>query len=267
MAASIVFLPAAPALDPVVAAGAAAELDETRAAVAAAVLGRTRASSDSATPGLDGSWGVVAPDQRAAITATRLVGAIADTGLAREPAHVVVRPFPPPSGAADWATAGAEALAADMVAADPDVEDCWFVVGDGTACRTDKAPGYWDARAETVDSRIARALATGDHRGLGNLDRRQCAELLVAGWPVWQALSHVLSHRCPGVSVRDPRLLHASAPYGVGYFVARWTVESDPIRGIPSTTGPDGADTAPSPQAPPEQPQPESDESLVPRSS
>lgn len=265
MAESIVFLPAAPALDPVVAAEAAAELDETRASVAAAVLGRTRASSDSAASSLVSSWGVIAPDQRAAITAVRLVGAITDSGLDREPVHVVVRPFPPPSGAADWATAGAEALAADMLAADPDVEDCWFVVGDGTACRTDKAPGYWDARAEAVDSRIAEALATGDHRGLDNLDRRQCAELLVAGWPVWQALSHVLSHRRPGASVRDPRLLHASAPYGVGYFVARWTVESAPIRGIPSTTGPDGAVAAPSPQAPPEQPQPEPVRSAAPR--
>ncbi|GAA2330703.1 class III extradiol dioxygenase subunit B-like domain-containing protein [Streptomyces kunmingensis] len=98
----------------------------------------------------------------------------------------------------------------------------FLVMGDGTACRTVKAPGYLDERADGVDSRIAESLRTLDRDGyLAQLDAGLAAELKISGRAPWQLLSAAWSqdHGDDGTG----RLLYEDAPYGVGYFVASWT--------------------------------------------
>lgn len=92
-----------------------------------------------------------------------------------------------------------------------------LVVGDGSACRTEKAPGYLDERATPYDAAIADALATGDCAALAALDPGLADELWVAGRPAWQVLAGAAG---PG---RTARLLYDEAPYGVGYFVSVWS--------------------------------------------
>lgn len=93
-----------------------------------------------------------------------------------------------------------------------------LVLGDGSARRRDGAPGYLDPRAVPYDDAVAEILAKGDAVGLGRLDAGLGRELLVGSGPAWRAVSALLGptpveHAC--LDVYD-------APYGVGYFVARW---------------------------------------------
>jgi len=101
--------------------------------------------------------------------------------------------------------------------ADGDERIALLVVGDGSACRTEKAPGYLDERATPYDAAIATALATGDDAALAALDAPLADALWVAGRPAWQVLAGAAG---PG---RGARLLYDEAPYGVGYFVAVWS--------------------------------------------
>ena len=93
-----------------------------------------------------------------------------------------------------------------------------LVIGDGSACRSEKAPGHLDARAEKFDAGIATAIAAGDIEALGGLDPALSAELLCAGAPTWRALAEGLT----GHPVVEAKLLVDAAPYGVGYFVGWW---------------------------------------------
>ncbi|MEV0177030.1 class III extradiol dioxygenase subunit B-like domain-containing protein [Streptomyces sp. NPDC050803] len=94
-----------------------------------------------------------------------------------------------------------------------------LVMGDGTACRTLKAPGYLDERAEGVDAGIAAALRGLDSDGwFARLDRGLARELKISGYSPWQILSAAWE-KDQGTG----RLLYEGAPYGVGYFVASWT--------------------------------------------
>lgn len=94
-----------------------------------------------------------------------------------------------------------------------------LVMGDGSARRTLKAPGYLDDRAEGLDARIAAALGDGDSEGfLADLDAATAKDLMVAGRSPWQ----VLAGAGKGAGL-GARLLHDEAPYGVGYFVASWS--------------------------------------------
>ncbi|MEU9486193.1 class III extradiol dioxygenase subunit B-like domain-containing protein [Streptomyces decoyicus] len=93
-----------------------------------------------------------------------------------------------------------------------------LVMGDGSACRTVKAPGYFDERAEAFDTATARALGTADLDALTALDEERAAALQVSGRAGWQ----VLAGAAEGADLHG-RLLRDEAPYGVGYFVAAWS--------------------------------------------
>ncbi len=93
-----------------------------------------------------------------------------------------------------------------------------LAMGDGSARRTVKAPGYLDDAAAPFDTAVAAALAGGDAEALAALDEREGARLLAAGVPTWRAVGAALSDR--QISAR----LHLhDAPFGVGYLVAAWT--------------------------------------------
>ncbi|SEE13353.1 hypothetical protein SAMN05428954_1858 [Streptomyces sp. 2112.3] len=93
-----------------------------------------------------------------------------------------------------------------------------LVMGDGSACRTVKAPGYFDERAEAFDAAAARALGTADTEALAALDEEPAAALQASGRACWQVLAGAAEDA--GLS---GRLLGDQAPYGVGYFVASWS--------------------------------------------
>ncbi|MEU3605780.1 class III extradiol dioxygenase subunit B-like domain-containing protein [Streptomyces sp. NPDC035033] len=93
-----------------------------------------------------------------------------------------------------------------------------LVMGDGSACRTVKAPGYLDERAAGFDAEAARALGSADVPGLLALDAGLAHELKAAGRAPWQ----VLAGAAEGAGLAG-RLLHEDAPYGVEYLVAVWS--------------------------------------------
>ena len=91
-----------------------------------------------------------------------------------------------------------------------------LVMGDGSARRTLKAPGYLDPRAEALDSAVESAIRTGDLDALQQLDPILARELMVTGRPAWQVLSGAWHSSRPRTEI-----LYCDAPFGVGYLVAQ----------------------------------------------
>ncbi|WP_173099687.1 hypothetical protein [Actinomadura verrucosospora] len=115
-----------------------------------------------------------------------------------------------------------------------------LVMGDGSACRTEKAPGYLDERAQGHDERVAQALGKADAASLAALDPKLSAELQVAGRAAWQVLAGAWQAPTGSAGAEGEKgapstpaagaeaaaaLLADEAPYGVGYFVASWALE------------------------------------------
>ena len=94
-----------------------------------------------------------------------------------------------------------------------------LVMAGGSARRSLKAPGYLDERAEAHDAAIGAALGSGDADTLASLDVHLGYELLAPGA---RALV-VLGEMTKGADV-TARLRWNGAPFGVGYWVADWTV-------------------------------------------
>lgn len=93
-----------------------------------------------------------------------------------------------------------------------------LVMGDASACRTLKAPGYLDERAAPFDAEVARALGAADVAALRALDAELAYELKASGRAPWQILTGAAEGAGLGGS-----LLYEDAPYGVGYVVAAWS--------------------------------------------
>jgi hypothetical protein len=93
-----------------------------------------------------------------------------------------------------------------------------LVMGDASACRTLKSPGYLDERAAPFDAEVARALGAADVAALEALDAELAYELKVSGRAPWQVLAGAAESAGLG-----GELLYDDAPYGVGYVVAAWS--------------------------------------------
>ncbi|MFD9407227.1 hypothetical protein ACFWBN_09465 [Streptomyces sp. NPDC059989] len=231
--------PAPPLLVPEVAAGAAAELGDARTACsdALAVLAASRpdllvvvgaaprgGGYDQGTPGSFAGFGVdlsvslgplpqePAPDAAGGPLPTSLaVGA-----WLLEHARWGASPLAGVAVADRLEPAACAVLGTDLARSAERV--AMLVLGDGSACRTLKAPGYLDERAAAFDAAAARALGAADVAALAALDAELAAELQAAGRAPWQ----VLAGAAEGAGL-DGRLLYEDAPYGVGYFVAAWS--------------------------------------------
>ncbi len=94
-----------------------------------------------------------------------------------------------------------------------------LVMGDGSARRSDKAPGYIDDRAAAFDAVVVAALAHGNASALAELDSTLGVELMAAGTAPWRLLG-----RAGAGGDWDGRVLADEVPYGVGYFVASWAL-------------------------------------------
>lgn len=89
-----------------------------------------------------------------------------------------------------------------------------LVMANGSARRSERAPGHLDERAAGFDATVEAALATGDAAALAGIDLELAGELLTAGMPLLRDLA--------GLSVLSAHLDHAADPYGVRYWVVRW---------------------------------------------
>lgn len=230
--------PCPPLLVPEVAAGAAPELDAARAACDEAIAAVLAAEPDLVW--VIGEGPRTGVHESGARGSFRPFGVDLDVHLGAAPSEATEATLPPALSVGAWLLARAGwtgEVRGYEVAGDGSAfshaDGAWrlgegrtgqervafLVMGDGTACRTLKAPGYLDERAEGVDAAIASALRDCDADGtLANLDADLARELKISGRGPWQLLSAAWDKK-DGTG----RLLYEDAPYGVGYFVASWT--------------------------------------------
>ncbi|WP_037682315.1 class III extradiol dioxygenase subunit B-like domain-containing protein [Streptomyces griseus] len=229
--------PCPPLLVPEVAAGAAPELDVARAACVDALGVLAAARPDRLVVVGPAEQSGRGPHPEGTRGSFRGFGVDLDVRLGRDPGDGSGRELPPSLAVAAWllervgwsdapieglgvgeplapercAEAGREIGArADRVAL--------LVMGDASACRTLKAPGYLDERAAPFDAEVARALGAADAAAVMALDAELAQELKASGRATWQ----VLAGAAEGARLSGA-LLYADAPYGVGYVVATWS--------------------------------------------
>ena len=94
-----------------------------------------------------------------------------------------------------------------------------LVMADGSACRGDQAPGHLHPAALPFDDGIEAALRTGDAKALAKLDSGLGEELWCEGVPAFRVLGELARDRDVVSEVS-----YAEAPYGVAWWVARWTL-------------------------------------------
>jgi hypothetical protein len=94
-----------------------------------------------------------------------------------------------------------------------------LVLGDGSACRGEKAPGYLDERAFPFDDALAKALGDGDAAALMGLDTALAGDLMAFGRAAFRFLG-ALALRQPAPARAS--LTHREDPFGVSYFTAVW---------------------------------------------
>ncbi|KAB1142854.1 hypothetical protein F7R91_27500 [Streptomyces luteolifulvus] len=246
--------PCPPLLVPAVAASAAAELNAARAActdalgvLAAArpdrlvIVGPAGQSGHSTYPeGARGSFRGFGVDLDVRLGANKGADQGERTGAVRPGADdgtLSERALPPSLTVAawlleraGWADAPIEGLGVgELLAAERCIERgrdiaartervALLVMGDASACRTLKAPGYLDERAAPFDAEVARALGAADVAALRALDAGLAYELKASGRAPWQ----VLAGAAEGADLGGA-LLYEDAPYGVGYLVATWS--------------------------------------------
>lgn len=98
-----------------------------------------------------------------------------------------------------------------------DAADLIVVSADGSATRTEKAPGFFDERAADFDKMIETALSQGDAGTLAGLDEDLAREVWCRGVTALRAMAELMP--APVAAA----VTYADAPYGVAYWVATWT--------------------------------------------
>jgi hypothetical protein len=212
-----------------VAGGAAAELDDLRAACFTAIDQLTDADSllivgsgsvtgtryDAAAGGSFGPYG--APGVRVGSGEPVLPLSLAMGGWLVSQSKAAGLPRTSITVAADEAVETCLQLGREVAASNDRV--ALLVMGDGSARRSEHSPVHLHPRAEIFDGTVAAALHLADTTTLAALDPELAQELQAAGRAPWQ----VLAGATDGAGLTGNLLYHA-APYGVGYFVASWTL-------------------------------------------
>jgi aromatic ring-opening dioxygenase LigB subunit len=214
--------PHPPLLVPEIAAGAAAELDPLRAACSAAAGSLASAAVDTLV--------VVGGDKETVRRSAPYGGTFLPWGVDLRVGAPTADPLPLSLLMGAWLAPAADRFVS--VATHATVDECvalgralvgtpenigLLVMGDGSARRGEKSPGYADPRAEDFDRAVADALASASVKDLLALDPDLAAELWAAGRAPWQ----VLAGAAEGAGLRG-ELHYAEAPYGVCYLVASW---------------------------------------------
>jgi len=99
-----------------------------------------------------------------------------------------------------------------------------LALGDGSARRGDKAPGYLDDRAFAFDDATGRALAEGDADALIQMDATLAEELMVSGRAAFAVMATAVHQTVVHKEGSKPRstILYQDDPWGVMYYVATW---------------------------------------------
>lgn len=229
--------PCPPLLVPDVAAGAASELDAARAACTDALGVLAAARPDRLVVVGPAEQSGRGPHPEGTRGSFRGFGVDLDVRLGKDRVAVSERVLPPSLAVAawllertGWSDAPIEGLGVgEPLAAERCIEVgrdivaqaervALLVMGDASACRTLKAPGYLDERAAPFDAEVARALGAADVPALKALDADLAYELKASGRAPWQ----VLAGAAEGADLGGA-LLYEDAPYGVGYLVATWS--------------------------------------------
>jgi hypothetical protein len=90
-------------------------------------------------------------------------------------------------------------------------ERSYLVVGNGSAKRTEKAPGHFDERAEPFD----RALGESLRAGRPAVDAALAREL-------WASIDGIAGLAMLDGDLGEAEVDYDAAPYGVQYWVMRW---------------------------------------------
>jgi hypothetical protein len=229
--------PCPPLLVPELAAGAAGELDEARAACYDAVAVLAAARPDRLVlvgPAEERGLGAFPPGTRGSLHG---FGADVEVALGEGRREAGTRELPPSLTVGAWLlerTGWRAAPVEGLGIGEPLARErcaaigrelavgtgrlALLVMGDGSACRTPRAPGAYDERAAAFDAAVARALGEANHAALAALDPALAEDLHAAGRSGWQ----LLAGAADGAGLGG-RLLYDDAPYGVGYFVASWS--------------------------------------------
>ncbi|MEW2622326.1 class III extradiol dioxygenase subunit B-like domain-containing protein [Streptomyces sp. NPDC048106] len=229
--------PCPPLLVPEVAAGAAAEMDAARAACTDALGVLAAARPDLLVVVGPAGPGEGGPFPRGTRGSFRGFGVDLDVRLG--PARDAVAERALPSSLAvgawlldrtGWTNAPVEGLGAEETLTPEQCAEsgrelgtradrvALLVMGDASACRTVKAPGYLDDRAAPFDAAAAQALATADLPAVRALDPALARALKASGRAPWQ----ILAGAAEGTALTGA-LLYEDAPYGVGYVVTTWS--------------------------------------------
>jgi hypothetical protein len=205
--------PHPPVLVPELASGAASELDDVRAAALESVRGLVAAGPDRIV--VIGTGELNRPVDESA------GGTLAGLGVdVRAGGDDLVLPLSLTIGAwlldqVGWD--GPRTYTTTEVPTDDRV--VLLVMAGGSARRSVAAPGYLDERAEAHDAAVGAALASGDTDALASLDVALGDELLAPGDRAFV----VLGQMTKGADV-TATLRWDGAPFGVGYWVADWTI-------------------------------------------
>jgi hypothetical protein len=165
------------------------------------------------------------------VAALRAACIDAVTWLAKEAGDAVqvVAPGPDPANTARGVTVSVGSRLADQLTGlagfDGRVEPAdgatpgpaVLVFGNGSARRSEKAPGHLDERAADFDDAALEALARGDAAVLAGLDERLGAELLADGIGGLRRVGRALTGSPVVAST-----LYADDPFGVQYWVVTW---------------------------------------------
>jgi hypothetical protein len=222
---AVAFCPHPPVLVPEVAQGAAPELDDLRTACRTAIRRVATPGTRLLVIGSGDRWQRHGPTARGSLAG---YGVPLEIPLGSDEPGPVELPLSltigawllrdvlgPNCGATGWTVGPGDG---DLPLFDDETPVALIVMGDGSGRRSTSAPGYFDERAEAFDAVVAHALRTGEAELL-HVNPDLGRELLAAGTAVWDAVAGLTE-----AGSWRAELLYDAAPYGVGYFVAAWTL-------------------------------------------
>ena len=92
-----------------------------------------------------------------------------------------------------------------------------LVMGDGSARRSEKSPGWYDPDSVAFDDALSAALASGDGKALLDLDVTVGERVLAAGAPAWTTAGEI-----PDGLPMVGQVHYAEAPFDGFCVVASW---------------------------------------------
>ncbi len=112
-------------------------------------------------------------------------------------------------------------VAAGAPMPDPGAAAGLLVVANGSATRSEKAPGHLDERSFGFDDALDAALRAGRPERMRELDADLAEQLWCFDAPVWHGLADLAEASQGPVDVD-----YDDDPFGVRYWVVRWTCAS-----------------------------------------